>query len=62
VSVLGVGRDVPGSDWLLVVKMDEAELREESRSQVLWISAAAAFALFSTVGAGVWLPSGGPCC
>jgi PAS domain S-box-containing protein len=54
VSVLGVGRDVPGSDWLLVVKMDEAELREESRSQVLWISAAAAFALFSTIGAGVW--------
>ncbi len=54
VPVLGVGRDVPGSDWLLVVKMDEAELREESRSQVLWISAAAAFALFSTIGAGVW--------
>ena len=54
VAVLGVGREVPGSDWLLVVKVDEAELHEESRSQVLWISAAAAFALFSTIGAGVW--------
>ncbi len=54
-AVLGVGRDVPGSEWLLVVKVDEAELYDESRSQVLWISAAAAFALFSTVGVGVWL-------
>ena len=52
--VLGVGREVPGTDWLLVAKMDEAEVYEASRPRVLWITAAAAFALFSTIGAAAW--------
>jgi len=45
--VVGVGRRVPGTDWLLVVKIDEEEIREATRGQVRWIALAAGFALLS---------------
>ncbi|MDD2988993.1 MAG: response regulator [Zoogloea sp.] len=55
VKVAGVGRAVPGTDWLLVAKMDLDEIHESSRHQLLWILLAVGFALFSTAVAALLL-------
>ncbi|NML17994.1 PAS domain-containing protein [Azohydromonas caseinilytica] len=45
VPVFGAVRIVPGTDWLLVSKMDVADLRAESLRGALWIAATGAMAL-----------------
>jgi len=50
--ILGVGRQIPGTDWLMVVKIDEDEMRESSRGLIWWIILAAGFALFAVCVAG----------
>ena len=55
VKVAGVGRAVPGTDWLLVTKMDVDEIHESSRHQLWWILLAVGFALFSTAVAALLL-------
>ncbi|MBS0368729.1 MAG: response regulator [Proteobacteria bacterium] len=55
VRVVGVGRSVPGTDWTMVVKVDEDEIYEGSRRQVWWIALAMGFALFATAGAALLL-------
>ncbi|MBL8490103.1 MAG: PAS domain S-box protein, partial [Rhodocyclaceae bacterium] len=39
-------RQVPGTDWMLVAKLDLAEARAESLTEVTWIALAATLALF----------------
>ncbi|WP_374486690.1 response regulator [Zoogloea sp.] len=53
--VVGVGRQVPGTDWTMIVKVDEDELYEGSRRQIWWIALAMGFALFATAGAALLL-------
>ncbi len=53
--VVGVGRLVPGTDWLLVVKIDSEEMREATRGQVWWIVLAAGLALLAVGVAAVLL-------
>ncbi|WP_079432894.1 response regulator [Zoogloea sp. LCSB751] len=55
VRVVGVGRPVSGTDWVMVVKVDEDEMYEGSRRQVWWIALAMGFALFATAGAALLL-------
>ncbi|WP_428826700.1 PAS domain S-box protein [Azonexus sp. IMCC34842] len=44
-SVLGVVLDIPGTDWLLITKMDDSEIYREARRNFGWIAAAAAILL-----------------
>ncbi|MBS0348894.1 MAG: response regulator [Proteobacteria bacterium] len=53
--VVGVGRPVPGTDWTMVVKVDEDELYEGARRPIWWIALAMGFALFATAGAALLL-------
>ena len=55
VKVAGVGRAVPGTDWLLVAKMDLDEIHASSRHQLWWILLVVGFALFSTAVAALLL-------
>ena len=55
VRVAGVGRRVPGTEWLLVAKMDMDEIQAASRHQLGWILLALGFALFATAVAAVLL-------
>ncbi|KAB2968565.1 PAS domain S-box protein [Zoogloea sp.] len=55
VPVVGVGRRVPGTDWLLVVKMDQDEIREASSHQLWWILLAVGSALAATAVAALLL-------
>jgi len=52
--VLGVVRAVPGTDWLLVAKLDKAELYEEGIHDALWVALAGLLALF-VAGTGAFL-------
>ena len=54
VSVFGVGRDIPGSDWYLLAKLDRVELYNEVTGNVLWIALTGMLALFVAV-AGLYL-------
>lgn len=47
VPVVGVARAVPGSDWLLIAKMDSSELYGEAVHSVLWIVMAGLLGLFA---------------
>ena len=51
--IVGVGRQIPGTDWLMVVKIDQDEIREASRGLIWWIILASGFALFAFCVAGV---------
>jgi|GEM_PF-605260 len=51
-SIVGAGRQIPGTDWLMVVKIDQDEIREASRGLILWIILASGFALFAFCVAG----------
>ena len=55
VPVVGVGRRVPGTDWLLVVKMDQDEVQEASSHQLWWILLAVGAALLATAVAALLL-------
>jgi len=55
VPVVGVGRRVPGTEWLLVVKMDQDEVQEASSHQLWWILLAVGAALLATAVAGLLL-------
>jgi len=46
VPVLGVVKKVPGTDWFLVAKLDQAELDEEGVHDALWVALAGLLALF----------------
>ncbi|MDS4068650.1 MAG: PAS domain S-box protein [Candidatus Competibacter sp.] len=46
VPALGVVRAVPGTDWFLVVKLDQAELYAEAFEQIAWIALAGLLVLF----------------
>jgi PAS domain S-box-containing protein len=46
VPVLGVVRAVPGTDWFLVAKMDQAELYAAVTKDAIWIGLAGLLALF----------------
>ncbi len=46
VPALGVVRAVPGTDWFLVVKLDQAELYAEASEQIAWIALAGLLVLF----------------
>lgn len=49
IDSLGVARAVPGTDWVLVAKLDCAELYQKVFHDSLWIGLAGAFALFMAV-------------
>ncbi|MBK1722568.1 PAS domain S-box protein [Thiocystis violacea] len=53
-TVIGFGVAVPGTDWLLVVKMDVAEIYAEATGNSLWIGFTGLLALFMTA-AGAFL-------
>ncbi|NML25929.1 PAS domain-containing hybrid sensor histidine kinase/response regulator [Zoogloea dura] len=55
VPVVGVGRRVPGTSWLLVVKMDQDEIREASSHAFWWILLASGLALAATAVAAMLL-------
>ena len=42
----GIGRDVPGTDWLLIAKTDVSEIYGPAIEQALWIVLVGALALF----------------
>lgn len=44
--VMGIARAIPGTDWRLAAKVDQAEALEESYHDALWISLAGVLALF----------------
>lgn len=46
VPSIGVVREVPGTDWLLVAKMDRAEVYGPALAQAVWIGLAAVLGLF----------------
>jgi two-component system, sensor histidine kinase and response regulator len=46
VPILGVVKTVPGTDWFLVAKLDQAELDEEGLHDALWVALAGLLALF----------------
>ena len=50
VPASGVVRSVPGTDWLLVAKMDRSELYADAFKDSAWISLAGLLALFMAVG------------
>ncbi|MBU1663842.1 MAG: PAS domain S-box protein, partial [Gammaproteobacteria bacterium] len=50
----GVVRAIPGSDWYLLVKIDESELHADAYRNAAWIALAGLLALFG-LGAGVYL-------
>jgi len=52
VEVFGAVVRVTGSDWILVSRIDAAELRADSLKNATWIGAAGALALFGLVAAG----------
>ncbi|MDD3354699.1 PAS domain S-box protein [Zoogloea sp.] len=49
--VLGVGRMVPGTDWMLIAKIDRDEILEASRPMLSWIGLALGLALCALLGA-----------
>ncbi|MGB5063958.1 MAG: PAS domain S-box protein, partial [Candidatus Competibacter sp.] len=53
-AVFGVGRNIPGTDWYLLAKLDESELYTKTFGKFLWIILAGALALFVSV-AGLYL-------
>jgi len=44
--VFGAARTVPGTDWFVIVKMDQAELLDRSMSDISWIILAGLLSLF----------------
>ncbi|MDP2430691.1 MAG: PAS domain S-box protein [Pseudomonadota bacterium] len=54
VPVFGVVHGIPGSEWYLLVKIDESELYADAYRNAVWIALAGLLALFS-LGAGVYL-------
>ncbi|QQS54954.1 MAG: PAS domain S-box protein [Candidatus Competibacteraceae bacterium] len=48
-AVFGVGRNIPGTDWYLLAKLDRSELYAETAGEFLWIILAGALALFVSV-------------
>ena len=54
VPVFGVVRAVPGSDWLLIAKLDRRELYAQAYRDVVWISVAG-FLMALIAGAGFFL-------
>jgi PAS domain S-box-containing protein len=48
--VLGVVRQVPGSDWLLFAKVDRAEVVAKSVADAVWVAATGALALLGAAG------------
>lgn len=54
VPVMGVARAVPGTDWLVLAKVDQAETRAEAGRDALWIVLSGLFAMFVAV-AGAFL-------
>ncbi|MDG4554369.1 MAG: PAS domain S-box protein [Candidatus Competibacter sp.] len=48
-AVFGVGRNIPGTDWYLLAKLDRAELYAETAEKILWIILAGGLALFVSV-------------
>jgi two-component system, cell cycle sensor histidine kinase and response regulator CckA len=54
VPVMGVARAIPGTDWFLVAKMDQAEAHAEANREALWIALTGLLALFMA-GAGSFL-------
>ena len=53
VPALGVVRNVPGTDWLLVAKMDMSELYANSARDAVWIALAGLLALVMAVAVGL---------
>jgi PAS domain S-box-containing protein len=51
---IGVARGIPGSDWFLIAKIDDAELYQEVIDNVIWIVVAGLLALLMA-GAGLFL-------
>ncbi len=49
VEALGVVRAIPGTDWLLIAKMDRAEFFAEAWRDALWTALAGLLILFMTV-------------
>jgi two-component system sensor histidine kinase/response regulator len=49
-SVLAVARAVPGTDWLLVAKIDRSELRAQVMRDAVWIGVAGLLALLAAAG------------
>jgi two-component system, cell cycle sensor histidine kinase and response regulator CckA len=54
VPVMGVARAIPGTDWFLLAKMDQAEARLDVNRDAPWIILTGLFALFMVV-AGAFL-------
>jgi len=48
-AVFGVGRNIPGTDWYLLTKLDQSELYAETVGESLWVILAGALALFVSV-------------
>ncbi|MES9991006.1 MAG: PAS domain S-box protein [Candidatus Thiodiazotropha sp.] len=45
-SVFGVGRNIPGTDWFLLAKMDWSEVYNEALDSAIWMGLSGLFALF----------------
>jgi PAS domain S-box-containing protein len=54
IPVIGVVRSISGTDWFLVVKIDQTELYAETVSDAVWIGFVGFLALF-VAGAGIYL-------
>ena len=54
VAVMGVVRKVPGTDWFLIAKMDQAEVYAEAYEDVIWIALTGLLAMLM-VGVGAYL-------
>jgi PAS domain S-box-containing protein len=55
VEVFGIGRQIRGTDWYLVAKLDQAELVANAMKDIVWIACAGLLALFFTTAGTVLL-------